>query len=251
MAKKIKISDHIIGLHRKPIELSSRTVDETLVIMSHGFPGHKSAHNDMFGDVEFLIADKGFHSLRFDYRGCGESAGTAEHFTMKSASEDFQTVLFWAREHGYKRFVYIGEGLGATLAIQNHDLDVICRVMLWPALDLQEYRHCALKITEVSEDELAKGYVEYDRHRYGIDFLKELKKDALITPMRDLHSPVLIMHGAEDDKIPVGCLDLARAHMHSKRIEITTFHDGGHGLKKLNHRKSMFYHMQQFLEKYI
>ena len=96
-----------------------------------------------------------------------------------------------------------------------------------------------------------QGFIKQNNNRIGITFLEELEKIDLIYALREIHAPALIMHGVRDKKIPVSCLDLARAHMRSKRIEITTFHDGEEGLTQLNHRKAMFYHIQQFVEKYI
>lgn len=251
MADKIKISEHITGLHRTPTELSTKALDETLVIMSHGYPGNKSGHNDLFGDVEFILADKGYHSLRFDYRGCGESNGREQDFTIGGACEDFQNVLFWAKSNNYKRFVYVGEGIGASLAIMNHDLDVSCYILLWPALDFQEYREYALDAQTLSDAEKKQGFIERDQARIGLTLLDEMDKTDITYALKEIHVPTLIMHGARDKKIPMGCLDMARAHMRSKRIEITSFHDGEHGLTKLNHRKAMFYHIQQFIEKYV
>ena len=62
--------------------------------------------------------------------------------------------------------------------------------------------------------------------------------------------PTLILQGVRDEITPIETLDLARGHIRSKRLEITTFHDGEHGLHKLNHRKSMFFHITQFIEKF-
>lgn len=251
MSQKVNITEQIKGLYRAPIVRMTDHADKTLVIMSHGFPGSMKAHNDLFGDVELLIAEKGYHALRFDYRGCGKSGGREQDFTIKSAAEDFQNVKLWAKGEGYTRFVYFGEGLGASIAVMNHDLDLACYVMLWPALNIEQYKEGFFGMISLSEEDKARGYVESGKSRLGLPFLEELDKFDLTPFLRDVHVPAMILHGVQDKKIPMECLDLARAHMRSKRLEITGFQDGGHGLTKLNHRKAMFYHIQQFLEKYI
>lgn len=255
MAEKIQISagesSYISALYNAPMEMSTRSIGETLIIMSHSFPGHKSSNNDLYGDLEFLMVDKGYHTLRFDFRGCGESDGREEDFTLGAACEDFQNVLFWAKTKGYKRFVYVGEGLGAGLSVMNHDLDVICYVMLWPALNYVDFRKHALEAEKITASEKKAGYVKRNNNRVGITLLEELNKIDLIYALREVRSPCLIMHGVKDKKVPISGLDLARAHMRSNRIEITTFQDGESGLTQLNHRKAMFYHVQQFLEKYL
>ncbi|MFP4313715.1 MAG: alpha/beta hydrolase family protein, partial [Alphaproteobacteria bacterium] len=217
----------------------------------HGFPGQKTAHNDLFGEIEFILGDKGFHILRFDYRGCGESDGKEEDFTIGSACEDFQTMLYWAKSKGYERFIYVGEGIGAALSIMNTDLDVIGLIMLWPVLDLDVYRKSAFGISKISQSELDKGYVEHKKRRLGVTFLKELRKMDLGYAIRDVRMPTLILHGTQDAIVPISQLDVARAQMNSKRLEITSFHDGEHGLPDYKHRKAMIFQIQQFVEKYI
>ncbi len=221
---------------------------KTLVIMAHGFPGHRAGNNDLYGDVEFLLAEKGLHTLRFDFRGCGDSDGLPEDFTMSSAIEDFQNVMYWGRDKGFKNFILIGEGLGASLAVLNMELNVNGLILLWPVLDMKA--HSQHVFGKPDSEAKKKGYIEHESQRVGLDFLRELEKVDMVHGLEVVRAPTLILHGAEDKIVPVGQLDLARKHIRSDRIEITTFHDGEHGLPKLNHRKMMFYHITQFIEKY-
>lgn len=254
MAEKIQIpasdKQFLAGLHRKPPENSARNLEDTLVIMAHGFPGHKTGNNDLYGDLEFLLADKGLHTLRFDFRGCGESDGREEDFTLAGACEDFQQVLFWAKEKEYKRLAFIGEGLGATLAVMNAALNVRVMVLLWPAFDLKSYGQNVFGLDKLKEEDQKKKYIEHENHKIGLNLVKELGSTPLHYALHEVFMPTLIMHGAHDKIIPVEQLDLARSHIRAKRVEITTFHDGEHKLQKLNHRKMMFYHITQFIEKY-
>ena len=94
------------------------------------------------------------------------------------------------------------------------------------------------------------GYITMDDQRIGLPFLKELAKTDIIYALKETYMPTLIMQGAKDDITPASQLDFARTYIPSKRIEITTFQDGGHGLEQLNHRKMMFYHTMQFMEKF-
>jgi pimeloyl-ACP methyl ester carboxylesterase len=241
--------DSINAILNKPKEHSIKALDKTLVIMSHGFPGHKGHHNNIYADYEFILCDKGFHTLRFDYRGCGESDGREEDFNLGAACEDFQNIRFWAKTQGYEKFVYIGDGIGATLAIMNLDLDVKALVLLWPVLDLKTYKQ---SLMQTDDPKLAQGtYIDINKSRIGLSFLKELEKIDLTYAMKEIFAPTLIFHGARDKVVPIGQLDLARVLIRAKRIEITTFHHGDHGLGSLNQRKSMFFQVQQFLEKYV
>lgn len=254
MSEKIQIlageSQQISALHRRYESETVLNHEDLLVIMAHGFPGHKTGNNDLFGDLEFLLAEKGYNTLRFDFRGCGESDGKEERFCLSSAVEDFRNVLQWAKGQKYKRFIYIGEGLGATLSVLSTDLDVMIMILLWPILDTEEFYAKNFAGRELNDDARERGYIEHEGHKYGLDFLRELKTARLASKLKDCYMPTLILHGARDEAIPVEHLDVARTHINSRRLEITTFHDGEQGLQKMNHRKMMFYHITQFITKY-
>ncbi|MCF8495608.1 MAG: alpha/beta hydrolase, partial [Alphaproteobacteria bacterium] len=118
MSSKIEIltggGGTLCGLYNRPVESSAKAGRKahTLVVMAHGFPGgHKGGQGDLYGEMQFLLAEHGLHSLRFDFRGCGESTGFPERFTLASAQEDLKHVVLWAKGRGYKEIAYVGEGL--------------------------------------------------------------------------------------------------------------------------------------------
>lgn len=240
------------GVFYRPEEISEDAESaggDTLVIMIHDFPGNKGGHNDLYADLEHRLQKKSIASLRFDLRGCGESDGREEGFTLSSACEDIQQVLFWGKEQGFKNFIYLGEGLGASLALMNIAMDVRALILFWPVLDPKDYAENHIS-SHLKKHSSIRAAFEYNGHALGPAFLKELRTSDLGYAMRETFCPTLILHGAQDDKIPVSQLELARQQIQAKRIEITTFHDGGAGLPQLNHRKALFHHSMQFIQKY-
>lgn len=221
---------------------------KTLILMNHSFPGHKSSNNDFFGDLETTLAARGHDTLRFDFRGCGASDGQEENFTVSQACEDYQNILHWCRSEGYTHFITLGAGLGATVAAMNVGLEVKAMIMLWPVLDPKMYfRHY---ISKAVMDSSGRAFALIDSHRIGTDFIREIQNLDILYALKEIYCPTLIMHGAEDEIVPVVQLDLARGFIPAKRIEITVFQDGIHGLPMLSHRKAMLYHIQQFVQKY-
>jgi len=254
MPKPIQIlsgeSQYIHGLHSKPSEESLENVDQPLVIMIHGFPGNKDSHDSVFQNLEQIIGEKNYHTLRFDFRGCGESDGREEDFTLESASEDIGSVLDWAKDQDYTRFIFICEGLGAPVTFMNAPEQGICYILLWPMLDMPHIAKTIFKADEIEDEWKKAGYALIDENRVGIPLIEQLEKADISGPISDLNRPVLVMHGAQDEISPINQLDTLRAHASSRRIEITSFQDGTHGLTQANHRKTMFYHIMQFIEKY-
>ncbi|MCD8566716.1 MAG: hypothetical protein LRY36_02190 [Alphaproteobacteria bacterium] len=216
--------------------------------MVHHFPGHKSSYQDFFGDIESAFAEGDLDTLRFDFRGCGESDGDEENFSVSTACDDYQSVLHWCRREGYSQFILIGAGLGACVAAMNMELGTKAFIMLWPVLEPKLYFKNYIAKALMAEG--GKPYAEIDAHRVGIEFIKELKSLDIVGSLKEVYCPTLIMHGSEDEVIPTAQLDLARGFIPARRIEITVFHDGAHGLPLPSHRKAMLYHIQQFVQKY-
>lgn len=241
---------HLHATYDHPGEDGLKSMENLLLVMIHGFPGDKTVHNNMFNDLIFLLNDKSYHLLRYDARGCGGSDGRQEDFTLEQANEDLQNVLHWAEGKGYTRFVLIGEGLGAALAMMNLSKAVSCAVLLWPFLDLPRIAGHVFKADNLQDDWKKAGYMMMGKTRVGLKFIEELHQASLVKQLRKLETPLLVLHGAQDKVSPIDQLDLLRAHGSTRRIEITGFHDGEHGLTKPNHRRAMFYHMLQFIEKY-
>lgn len=249
---EIQISENhtLRGIHKKPKKDAIINMKHKLILMLHDFPGDKSNHNDLYGDLESILNKKGFHTLRFDFTGCGESDGDQQNFDLTTARQDMEAVKIWASENGYRELSYISEGLGSTCALLNMEINVKCQVMMWPGLNPPALaKH--LFNADTIEDEWKKiGYTLQDGERIGINFINALSHTNLSPYFRDIVMPVLILHGSADERFPIDDLNLIRNRASSKRIEITTFHDAGYGLPDAEHRESMFFHIGQFLEKF-
>lgn len=203
----------------------------SLAVMIHDYPGNKSSNNDLFGDLEFTLAEIGLSSLRIDLYGCGETGGNEKAFSLTGGSQDIKHVRSWAQKQGFKHLVFIGSGLGASLSILNIESDVSAMVLFWPVIDL-------------------KDYIEKIKADAGPQLLADVQKINMKSKINNIHMPFLVMHGARDKVVPVKTSELFKTQTNSKNPEITIFHDGEYGLPQLNHRKALFFQVEQFLAKY-
>lgn len=221
------------GICKRPKEETIVDAAKTLIIMIHGFPGHKAAHSDLYGDLQSILTEQGRHTLRFDFRGCGQSQGEEGSFTLKAGVEDLNSIINWAKTQGYKEFIFISEGFGTTIAMLARVLQLKAHIMLWPAINPK-----------------ALGDMHEQSGRYPKGFIKSLQAVKIGPHIREIVKPTLILHGTADNISPVQQLDLVRKHAGAKHIEIMTFHNGKHGLPEMSERKALFSQIEQFLNKH-
>jgi len=232
--------------------------NSALVIMAHSLPGSdKHCHNNLFQDLEYELGKDGVDTMRFDFRGCGESSGNPETASLKSACDDLALTLDWAQRRGYKRCFLLGEGLGAAIALvvasrAENPERMGGLIMLWPSLDPAQTALSALFPALEDQQAQQEGYITGpDEMRIGLELIKQLKLFSPVPYLEKLAMPLLVQHGDADEKAPVAQLELLSAHAKKlKRIELTTYEGGDHGLTKPNERKTMFYHIRQFVQRY-
>jgi fermentation-respiration switch protein FrsA (DUF1100 family) len=88
-----------------------------LVVLCHGFLSHKQGSK--YRRLAQVLAETGIASLRFDFRGCGESEGAFPESTVSRRWRDLKRVLALARSlRGFDgRLGLFGSSLGGYLAL--------------------------------------------------------------------------------------------------------------------------------------
>ncbi len=129
----------LFGLHHPPSGGPPRRWG--VVICNPFGQEYLRAHRSLRELANRLAAD-GFHVLRFDYYGCGDSAGDSDETTLEQWLLDISAAIAEVREESASpRFALVGLRLGATLAAllagQRGDVE---RLVLWdPVLDGAAY----------------------------------------------------------------------------------------------------------------
>jgi pimeloyl-ACP methyl ester carboxylesterase len=89
-----------------------------VVVLSGGGTPLSTSVNRISVRLCRMLAAMGFHALRFDYHGVGESEGTPDRFHLaKPFVGDVGAALASLRSRGIERFVLIGSCFGARTAL--------------------------------------------------------------------------------------------------------------------------------------
>lgn len=176
-----------------------------LVILLHGFTSSKDRpHNQLAASA---MRDAGFATLRFDLYGHGESSGEFRKHTLYKWISNTMAVIDYARGLGYTELYLSGHsqgGLVASLAA-GMEADRISGLIL---------RAPAFMIPQCARDGNLLGQrIDPDHVPDSLPTIKDLTLDgnyirvAQTIRVEDtagrFEKPVLIVHGDEDDTVPL------------------------------------------------
>jgi len=89
-----------------------------------------------------------------------------------------------------------------------------------------------------------------DGHKIAMKLVNELLCLAPEQLLPEIKIPVLVQQGAEDKTVSLDHTDILKSGLKARRLDVTTYQDGDHGLTDDRHRKMIFFHIGQFVEKY-
>ncbi len=89
---------------------------DALVIISHGITSDKE-EGGLYTEFTEQLLVPDFDSIRFDFRGHGESAIPPEHLTITGALLDLMAVVQWARQQGYSKIFHLAASFGGSISL--------------------------------------------------------------------------------------------------------------------------------------
>ena len=174
-----------------------------LVVMLHGYTGHKNENGFLFKQIASRISELGVASLRFDFMGSGDSDGDYVDMTFLGEVEDAKDIIDYAYElNGNKPIILLGFSMGGAVAgyVSKIKEDKIKKLILMaPAGCMADHAERAFrvapKVDENSADiggfcigrKYAEGFTGFDVY----DGVKEFNR------------PVIIIHGGADQAVPL------------------------------------------------
>jgi len=179
------------------------------VILLHGFTGNRYEPFFMFVRFSRYLAKKGIASLRFDFRGSGESEGTFEEMTVSNEISDAEKAIEFftnMKEIDEKRIALVGLSMGGLVSActSGRNPEKIKAVALWSAVgDMKELVSKTMKedfgIDDILEtpDRIPHGGVYL-----GSNFFKDLENVNGFNEIKRFEGNVLICHCKGDPVVP-------------------------------------------------
>ena len=198
-----------------------------LVIMSHGFNGHKEDH----AITAKYFADNGIAVICHTFCGGGikaEGDFATTQMTLFTEKEDLTAILEEAKQWeciDIEKIFLFGASMGgmvsAMTAEENADT-IKGLILLYPALCIADDWRKNFR----TEEDIPKNYNLWGVN-LGSAFFEVIREYYIEKNLGNYNKPVLIMHGTEDEVVPVSYGKWAASHYKNARLEV--FHKEGHG----------------------
>lgn len=171
------------------------------VILCHGMESNKES--DKLVLLSRDLARHGLLALRFDFAYAGES-GKFEAITYSGEVEDLQAAFAFMRDRHAGKIALLGSSMGGTVALlfaaQHGGVATVVTI----AAPMRPERFTSRLLTPAEVQQWRKiGYTFYHGQRINVSLLHDLEKLNLPEAAQKISCPVFVLHGEEDDVVPV------------------------------------------------
>jgi len=181
------------------------------IILAHGIMTEKH-YGGFYPALAAELARHGFESLRFDFRGHGESGGKPADMTIAGEVRDLAAAVQVLRRHKHRHLGIVGTSFGAGIAVlyaaqtrrRPFALVLLSSVLDYRRTFLEPETPWAKKWFTAST--LAKGYasgtLDLGFFALGKGLLREFQTVRPAELLQELAIPVLMIHSERDPIAP-------------------------------------------------
>lgn len=189
------------------------TQPKAVAILAHGITVEKNEGGFYTGLSRHLVTDQ-IATVRFDFRGHGESGGRSEEMTVVGEIIDLATVIKFSLKRYQLPLGVVATSFGASIALLYGSCEkrfVKTQVLLCPVVDyskafLNPETPWGRKQFGQRRIELAKrkGFISVDGFRLGIKLFTEFGFYKPGEVLNESGIPTLLVHGTDDSMVPFG-----------------------------------------------
>jgi alpha/beta superfamily hydrolase len=194
-------NQRIFAVLHKPAHIEKFPV----VLICHGLGGHKVGRYRVYVDIAHHLAKSGIGTLRFDFRGSGDSEGDFNDITLEDQVSDTLVAMHYLEKHpavDNSRIGLLGRSFGGAVAvIAASRYQRIKSFCLWsPIYNANQWKDKwhLLQSPGLQPHHLA-DIMPINGQVPGIQLLKQfvsLRMEDYITTMHS--TPLFVIHGAQD-----------------------------------------------------
>ena len=226
-----------------------------LVVMPHGGPHGPSYDDDRYDDWAQVLASRGYAVLKVNFRGSGGYGSSFEIAGYRnwgrSMQDDVTDATKWAIEQGYadaKRVAIAGISYGGYSALMGGAREP---TLYRAVIDYAGVSDLELLFTRGDIEDSVIG--KNDLKRFLGEDEAELKVRSPVNLAAQFQAPVLIIHGGQDQRVPVvhGLRMRDALKKANKVVEYFEVQDEMHGFFKQKNKQEAYTRMLAFLDKYL
>ena len=217
-----------------------------LVILCHGFTGHKNCYGE-FVEISRDLCEEGFAVYRFDFRGSGESTREFQEQTHTTMLEDLETVVseFEDSNEISNEIFLIGHSQGGFIAklFAAKDNDKIEGLISWMgrAYNIDDWwadRYC----NEIEK----RGFIYANGEKILLEYYEDSKNYSIEKAFDKIEIPVQLIYGTHDYTVPLDEGERAEQNIENAELEV---------IEGLNHdfnqTEELYNKTLEFLEKQV
>jgi len=237
--------DRLCGILSNPTAEKAKPV----IILCHGF--FRSKEGKTYVGLERILNERGISTFRFDFFGHGESEGKFEEVTTSEAADDVLGAIKFLKESGYKKIGLMGSSFGgmASIMAASKVNDLYVLALKSPVSDYSSLFQAHQNEQEAKEiKERGFTYItdsEGKKRKLNISFFLDAQKAKAYEAAINIKIPTLIVHGDQDDSVPVEQSKRTASLMGNCRLEVIEGAD--HGYSNEEHFKEMLDLISEFI----
>lgn len=224
--------ERLFGTHHRPGAPSAAGI-----VMGHCFTCTR--HTGILRETASRLAAAGFHVLRFDFSGNGQSQGAFIESSYSKYITEMESAADFLKSCGVTWLGFAGHSMGAAVSVLAASRIAGIRAVCAIAGRLTGLDPSRLFSTDQMRVFQQTGRLEFVSRGRALEldsrFLKDMRLHDIRATVTSLPIPLLIVHGSRDEIVPAREATAARS-FNPAHVELLIIEDADHFFSRPDHR---------------